>query len=77
MKPISLAMMMTLGTAMLSAQTPQPSANTGYTASVRSRWNAIKRNIAGSAQAMPEAGFAFRPTPDVRTFGELLGHLAN
>lgn len=77
MKQISLAMMMTLGTAMLSAQTPQPSANTGYTASVRSRWNAIKRNVAGSAQAMPEAGFAFRPTPDVRTFGELLGHLAN
>jgi uncharacterized damage-inducible protein DinB len=26
---------------------------------------------------MPDAGFAFKPTPEVRSFGELLGHLAN
>jgi uncharacterized damage-inducible protein DinB len=61
---------------MVSAQS-QPAADSGYTASVRSRWNAIKRNIAGSAQAMPDSGFAFKPTPEVRTFGELLGHLTN
>jgi uncharacterized damage-inducible protein DinB len=79
MKMLALAMMMTLGItsmATLSAQ-PQPAADTGYTASVRNRWNWIKRNIAGSAQAMPDAGFAFKPTPEVRSFGELLGHLTN
>ena len=54
-----------------------PAADSGYTASVRNRWNAIKRNISGSAQAMPDAGFAFKPTPEVRSFGELLGHLTN
>jgi uncharacterized damage-inducible protein DinB len=74
---ISLAMTMTALTAILSAQSPPPAADSGYTATVRGRWNAIKRNIAGSAQAMPEPGFAFQPTPDVRTFGQLLGHLAN
>jgi uncharacterized damage-inducible protein DinB len=26
---------------------------------------------------MPEANYSFRPTADVRTFGELIGHLAN
>ena len=71
-----LALIMTCAP-LVVAQSPQPSSDAGYAASVRSRWNAIKRNIAGSAQAMPEAQFAFKPTPDVRTFGQLLGHLAN
>ena len=76
MKILSFAMMMVLGVAMLSAQSP-PAADNSYTASVRGRWNAIKRNISGSAAAMPDAGFAYKPTPEVRSFGELLGHLAN
>ena len=45
MKTLAFAMMMTLGItgmAPLSAQ-PQPPADSGYTASVRNRWNAVKR----------------------------------
>ena len=76
MKTLSLVLMMGFAMASPSAQS-QPPADNGYTASARARWNAIKRNIAGSAQAMPDAGFAFKPTPEVRSFGELLGHLAN
>jgi uncharacterized damage-inducible protein DinB len=71
------AIMITLASTLLPAQSPQPPADTGYSATVRARWNAIKRNVAGSAQAMPEAGFSFKPTPEVRTFGQLLGHLTN
>ena len=69
--------MITLGSTLLPAQSPQPAADSGYSATVRAAWNGIKRNVAGSAQAMPEAGFPFKPTPDVRTFGQLLGHLTN
>lgn len=29
------------------------------------------------AEQMPEANYAFKPTPDVRSFGELVGHMAN
>lgn len=29
------------------------------------------------AEQMPEADYAFKPTPEVRSFGELVGHLAN
>ena len=76
MKILSLVLMMGFGMAPPSAQAQPPAAN-GYTASVRVRWDAIKKNIAGSAMAMPDAGFAFKPTPDVRSFGELIGHLAN
>ncbi|MEZ4589069.1 MAG: DinB family protein [Gemmatimonadales bacterium] len=30
-----------------------------------------------AAEQMPEADFAFKPTPEVRSFGEIAGHLAN
>ncbi len=29
-----------------------------------------------SAELMPEADFAFRPTPEVRSFGQIIGHVA-
>jgi uncharacterized damage-inducible protein DinB len=36
---------------------------------------AIRRNIADAAEEMPAGEYAFRPTPQVRTFGQLIGHL--
>jgi uncharacterized damage-inducible protein DinB len=47
------------------------------TKSVLSAWNRVKRLNAQSAEAMPEANFAFKPSADVRTFGQIIGHLAN
>lgn len=75
-KTVVCAIIVTASAAIASAQ-PQTAPDSGYTASVRSRWNAVKRNLAASAQAMPDAGYAFKPTPEVRSFGELLGHLTN
>jgi uncharacterized damage-inducible protein DinB len=37
----------------------------------------IRRNLAEAAEAMPAEEYAFKPTPQVRSFGELVGHLAN
>src|SRR5690349_14443255 len=36
----------------------------------------IRRNLAEAAAKMPAADYAFRPTPEVRTFAQLVGHLA-
>jgi len=44
--------------------------------SVRSSWNGVKRNIKESAELMPEEHYSFKPTPDVRSFGEILAHVA-
>jgi uncharacterized damage-inducible protein DinB len=33
--------------------------------------------ILRAAEVMPEEHYAFKPTPEVRSFGELLGHIAN
>jgi uncharacterized damage-inducible protein DinB len=37
----------------------------------------IRRDLADAAENMPAAEYAFKPTPQVRTFGQLVGHVAN
>jgi uncharacterized damage-inducible protein DinB len=37
----------------------------------------IKRNVTEAAQKMPEAEYSFKPVDSVRTFGQLVGHVAN
>jgi uncharacterized damage-inducible protein DinB len=37
----------------------------------------IRRNLAEAAEAMPADEYSFRPTPDVRTFAQLMGHVIN
>jgi len=46
-------------------------------ASVRAMHGVIRRNLAEAAAAMPAADYAFKPTPQVRSFAELIGHVAN
>jgi hypothetical protein len=43
---------------------------------IRNGWDAAKRNIARSAELMPEADYGFRPVDTVRTFGQILAHVA-
>lgn len=45
-------------------------------ADVRKAYESIKTNILRSAEKMPEENYAFRPAPRVRTFGQILGHIA-
>jgi uncharacterized damage-inducible protein DinB len=35
-----------------------------------------KNNILRSAEKMPEDNYSFKPAPRIRTFGQILGHLA-
>lgn len=35
----------------------------------------IRRNLAEAAESMPAEEYSFKPTPQVRSFGELLGHV--
>lgn len=37
----------------------------------------IRGNLAQAAETMPADEYAFRPTADVRTFGQLIGHVIN
>ncbi len=46
-------------------------------ADLKSAWNQIKGNIAKSAEKLPEEQYSFKPSPDVRSFGQLIGHIAD
>jgi len=37
----------------------------------------VKVNLVKAAEKMPEANYSFQPTPDVRTFAQLIGHVAD
>ena len=43
---------------------------------VRTAWDGAKRNLTRSAEQMQEADYAFRPVNTVRTFGQILAHVA-
>jgi uncharacterized damage-inducible protein DinB len=40
-------------------------------------FDGTKNNLIRSAEKMPEQDYSFKPTPEVRSFGELVGHLAD
>jgi uncharacterized damage-inducible protein DinB len=44
-------------------------------ASLNNMHMTIRRDLIESAEAMPAADFSFKPTPQVRSFGEILGHV--
>jgi uncharacterized damage-inducible protein DinB len=37
----------------------------------------IRRDLAEAAEQMPAEEYAFKPTPQVRSFGEVIGHVVN
>jgi uncharacterized damage-inducible protein DinB len=58
-------------TASVGAQTANP-----ISQSIRDEWNGVKSNLQKSATAMPEAKFGFKPVDTVRTYGQILAHVA-
>ena len=48
-----------------------------FSTMVTGGWNTLKKNLSASAAKVSEADYAFKPTPQVRSFGQLIGHLAN
>ena len=37
----------------------------------------VKNNLVRGAEKMPEENYSFKPTPDVRSFGQIIGHVAD
>jgi uncharacterized damage-inducible protein DinB len=48
----------------------------GAVSTQRELWRDITRNFTQAAREVPESLYAFRPAPTVRTFGEIVGHVA-
>ena len=51
--------------------------STSMAASLKAMHQVIRRNLAEAAAAMPAEEYTFKPTPQVRSFAELVGHVIN
>lgn len=52
---------------------PAPRSNVEF---ARGAWREVQSYLLRSAESAPESLFAFKPSPDVRSFGETLDHVA-
>ncbi len=48
-----------------------------FSEDARQIYDLVKRNILRTAEKVPEEHYSFKPTDDVRTVGQLLGHIAD
>lgn len=60
-----------------AGQAPQPRPLPGLVAEVRNIYTNIKTNITKAADQFPEDKYGWSPTPDVRTWAGLMGHLTD
>lgn len=44
---------------------------------LKSTWTQIKGYVARAADKMPEDQYSFKPTPEVRSYAQLIGHIAD
>jgi len=49
----------------------------GIAAGLQASYNRIKTLVTQSADKLTEADYAFKPTPEIRSYGQLWGHVAN
>jgi uncharacterized damage-inducible protein DinB len=76
MRRCGIVLLVGLIAAPAASQSPQP-AGQPLTAALRQQFEGVASNVSASAQAMPEDKYAYQPTKDVRTFGQLIGHIAD
>jgi uncharacterized damage-inducible protein DinB len=55
---------------------PAPAAGGATSQAVREDWGRAIRNLRESADQMPADGYAFKPVDTVRTFGQVIAHVA-
>ena len=65
-------MLLAAACALGQAQTANP-----LIAETKQAYTAIKNNLTKMAEKMPEEHYAFQPTPEIRTFGQLVAHVAD
>jgi len=59
------------------SQTPAVPPANPITVSEKGLYSFISDNVIRAAEKMPEENYSFKPTPEVRSFGQLVGHVAD
>src|SRR6266436_3722840 len=61
----------TFAVCVLNAQDANP-----LSTEAKQAYTSVKNDILKSAEKMPDENYSFKPAPRVRTFGQILGHVA-
>ena len=65
-----LILAFSLGSSALMAQNP-------VIGDQKQAYTNNKNNLIKAAEKMPEEAYSFKPTPEMQSFGERIGHVAN
>ena len=70
--PATIALLLAFSASTLHAQSSADQS----VGTARALWQQLSGYVTQAAEDMPEAKYSFKPTADVRTFGELIAHVA-
>jgi uncharacterized damage-inducible protein DinB len=70
--PVIIALLLPCSASMLHAQSTTDQA----VGTTRTLWQQQSGFVTQAAEDMPEAKYGYKPTPEVRSFGELIAHVA-
>ena len=74
---VAIAPVTLLAQAKSEAAAAAPAAANPITASEKGLYSFVSNAVIRAAEKMPEENYSFKPTPDVRSFGQLVGHVAD
>jgi uncharacterized damage-inducible protein DinB len=61
----------------LHSQEPPAASSNPISASEKGFYTVVSGEVIAAAEKMPEQNYSFKPTPEVRSFGQLVGHVAD
>lgn len=76
---LTLMLTLSLGTAVAASRSgggTEADAQVDAVRTSRMLWEQFTDHITTVAEELPESTYAYRPTPEVRSFGQLFGHVA-
>jgi uncharacterized damage-inducible protein DinB len=68
---------MAVGVSLLVAGCLSGQAENPLSAEAKQSYTGIKNNLTKMAEKMPEEHYAFKPVPEIRSFGQLVAHVAD
>jgi len=77
MKRFLIVSCLSLAAALPLAAEDKPAAPTTVSGGMAMMYGNIKTTLVKAAEKMPEENYSFKPTPEVRSFGQIVGHVAD
>ena len=77
MKKTSLLLVALVVGAPVLAQEMMPASGANAVSTLKGNLDYVQGFLVQSAEEMPEADYAFKPTAGVRSFGQIIGHVAD